>query len=207
MIFPEQFKDLDTQKYLVFLDISELNHRKNSHNSRLFLDYADQKYLATKGLHPYGERTEDSLKLTNTRKTASNSNLLQILLQKEDYSIFDVPKSLLSVINATLGSNPYHSETVDNVYQEMGSILSQTILGGYKMNEIGLSDFGLNIDNGNIVFIPPFKFRKGESNIERIKDNLSKTINNSFRSVLSDRRVEELTIFIIEGIDNELRDN
>ncbi len=205
MMFPEKFKDLDSQSHLIFLDINELDHRRSNHISKLLINNADQKYIATENLHPYGIRTEEALNQTKPSEVNSKLNLLRIISQEEDYTIFEVPKSMLSVINATLGSNPHRNEVIDNMYQGIGEVIGRTILNVYKINKIGLADFGLNIDNGDLIFIPPFKFRKGESNPDQITCSLIKSIKNNLSPVLSDERIKDLGNFIEIGIDNEYR--
>ena len=183
MNLPESFAELRAQD-LQLAPVSQRFHPLDKRELQFMAD--DIEYLACHDLSPYGARTEE---LESTKPVPTD--ILPLAEKHSDYTLFKIPKDLLSLDRLTLGHGTRDIDELKPVYEEAGKLIGE-LSRKYAIHDLGIKSLALLRNSGQLVIVPPYHFELGTDEPTITLRDFSKSIRQLLSHIVYGRKISKL---------------
>ena len=150
-------------------------------------------HIAVNDTRPYGERTVES---------DASKDLLGLETTGEDYTLFSVPESLLTLSALALGSGGRSAPMLSPTFEETGKMLRRQA-DRYKLEKPSLNNLAMIRQTGDLVFLPPFHFEKGATDLDEVSRHLIESIDTTLSPLFKESGIQMLAEAALRGLNNE----
>ncbi len=184
MALPETFAELRTQD-LELTPISQRLHPLDKEELQFISN--DVEYLACRDLAPYGARTRE---IESANQTPMD--ILPLAEKHTDYTLFKLPKDLLSLDRLTLGHGTKDIDELKPIYEKAGELIGE-LSRNYVIHGLGIKSLAMLRSSGQLVIVPPYHFELGKDVTATTLRDFSKSIRQLLTHIVYGRKIAKLT--------------
>jgi hypothetical protein len=183
MIPSETFAELTNQD-LALTPVSQRLHPLDKEELQFVVD--DTEYLACHDLYPYGDITKEI-----GPEKPNSRYVLPLAEIHSDYTLFELPKDLLSLDRLLLGHWTKNLDEIKPVFKEAGRMVGE-LSRNYAIHDLGIKSLAMLRNNGQLVIVPPYHFKLGPEESTLAMRDLSKSIHRLLRHIMYGRKIADI---------------